>query len=178
MHFFRQLGGLYHGVHFQANPWGSARSGSFTINLAVTNPELYSAFTERPFPANPATANWPIHERIGFLSPAHRDLWWQVEVSTNFEELGREVAATLVEYAIPFFARYHDSAALLAHALEDKGHEGVYPDNRPLVAAILLTARGERFRAKEVIDAAFQKYQGQPYQLTIARISQHLGLET
>jgi hypothetical protein len=59
-HFFRQADGVYHCINFQASQWGSYDSGKFTINLSVTSPELYSAFTGQPFPKNPATASRPI----------------------------------------------------------------------------------------------------------------------
>src|SRR6266849_6133048 len=82
-HFFRQTGGLYHSIHFQGSSFGGANSGSFTINVYVTSPELYSAFCGGSFPKNPATAGWPIFKRVGHFMPDNSDYWWKINLASN-----------------------------------------------------------------------------------------------
>ncbi|WP_425603184.1 DUF4304 domain-containing protein [Lysobacter soli] len=81
-HLWRERGDVINVINFQASQWGSAKAGRFTINLASTNRHLYSTWTGRKFPANPAAAIWPVHIRIGALTSG-TDLWWDVEESTN-----------------------------------------------------------------------------------------------
>ena len=55
VHFWREANGLTQAVHFQASRWGTKTDGSFTINLGVSSPLLYSTFTGKEPPKNPAT---------------------------------------------------------------------------------------------------------------------------
>jgi Domain of unknown function (DUF4304) len=45
--YWRSTEGFFQSVNFQASPWGTQDAGSFTINLGVTSPVLYEAFTGR-----------------------------------------------------------------------------------------------------------------------------------
>ena len=178
-HFFRQAGGLNHCIHFQASQWGSSDSGKFTINVYVTSPELYSAFCGQPFPKNPATASWPISQRIGFLLPKHCDHWWNISRASNLDIVGREVAESIEKYVIPFFERYPDANSLLTRALSESSDTEfeIIPSHRPLVAAILLSGRGDKVQALQILKTRFDKKVGHPFQETIRLIAKRVGLE-
>jgi hypothetical protein len=56
--------------------------------LGVSSPALFEGFIGRTFPKVPAAALWPVNARIGFVMPAHRDLWSEVDESTDIAKLG------------------------------------------------------------------------------------------
>src|SRR5262245_40914303 len=91
-HYWRLVDSLSQCVNFQASTWGSQKAGRFTINLGISSPALFEGFIGRRFPKVPAAALWPVNTRIGFVTPAHRDLWWDVGEKTNIAQLEDEVA--------------------------------------------------------------------------------------
>src|SRR5688572_8300973 len=104
-HFWRLVDGLSQCVNFQASAWGSREAGSFTINLGISSSALLEGFTGRRFPKEPAAALWPVNTRIGFVMPGRRDLWWEVNATTDIGTLGEQVAAAVRDYAVPWFLK-------------------------------------------------------------------------
>src|SRR5436309_2699849 len=80
---WRSSNGLVHGVQFQGSQWGTAREGSFAVNLIVTSAWLWKCWTGCPLPSNPATAGAPIQQRLGMLIHGGRDYWWEVSEATG-----------------------------------------------------------------------------------------------
>jgi hypothetical protein len=184
-HFFRQVDGLYHCIHFQASPWGTSGDGKFTFNIYVTSPELISAFVGPPFPKNPATASWPINKRIGqFLpkppdSPNRCDYWWEVNLATNFEIIGHEIAANIEKYVLPFFDRYPNADSLLTRALTETSDRewDIFPSQRPMVAAILYARRGDKVQAFQILKKLFDKSARHPFQETVGLVAERLNMD-
>ena len=120
-HLRRSSADLFHGLHFQASKWSTRLEGKFTINLVVTAPFLYQGWIGKPLPANPATALFPVQQRIGFLLPDSRDHWWTVTSGDPIAELAEEVTHALVRYALPFFDEFGSSSALLDRLRHGRG---------------------------------------------------------
>ena len=174
--YFRASGSLYHCIHFQGSQWGSADHGKFTINLAVTSADLYAAYTGKPLPANPATALWPLQERIGFLLPRRLDHWWSVDADTDLAALTEEVASALSSVVPGFFARFADADALFQVFTSGVSAPGLILSHRPIVLAALLAARGEHEQAAICLREAQERCTISEFRGTYAQVAARLGL--
>jgi hypothetical protein len=142
VHMYRSSDDLFHGIHFQGSQWGSADEGRFTINLVVASPAAYEGWTGKAFPSNPATALFPIQQRIGLLMPKHTDHWWDVSSTTDIVALCKEVLFALSEHATSFFEAYPNTASILARLREGELLPGLSEAQAVLVHAIVAKASG------------------------------------
>lgn len=176
-HFWRATGGIYQAVHFQASQWGTSSQGRFTVNLGISSPTLYSSFTGREFPKNPATVLWPVSARIGSLMPSHCDLWWEVSERTDLDALGIEVAGTLRDHALPFFDRIRTPDQFNTLLLSDEPITGVTAAQRPLIGATLAVDIGDHQSARLMLEEALAKHLGKPFESTVRNIARRLDLQ-
>jgi Domain of unknown function (DUF4304) len=174
--YWRSTEGIFQSVNFQASPWGTQDAGSFTINLGVTSPVLYEAFTGRDLPANPATLLWPVNRRIGSLMPSPHDLWWDVRVDTDTVELGKEVATTLEAYALPFLEKLRTPERLNASVLTERSVTGLTDAQLLLVRATLAAQLGDQGTAVQLLREALDKYSGKPFEATVRQTAAALNL--
>jgi hypothetical protein len=142
-HILREQGGLVHAIRFQGSQFGSKDEGSFTVNLSVSSKPIYEAWTGRPFPANPATALFPIQERIGHFMEERRDHWWQVTESSNMEKLSLSVAATVVRVADTFFNRYASIEAMLDELRATGTLPGLTKHQAPVIHGIIAAIQNQ-----------------------------------
>lgn len=174
-HMFRPSADLFHGIHFQASQWGSSEEGQFTINLVVTSEILYKCWSGNSLPRNPASAAFPIQQRIGALMPHRLDHWWPVSGATDVAALGHEVMHALITYAIPFFAEYPDSNSLLGRLRENKGLPGITSAQCPLIHAMLAKSLGFPEEAAAHIRKALIEAGVSPFRATVEIVGQRLG---
>lgn len=174
-HILREQGGLVHAIHFQGSQFGSKDGGSFTVNLSVSSRPIYEGWTGRPFPANPATALFPIQKRIGHFMEDRRDHWWSVTESSNLEERSSSVAATVVSVADSFFNRYASVEAMLAELRATGTLPGLTKHQAPVVHGIIAAIQNEPHEA----EAAFRKAMESPigaFRETVAIVASRVGL--
>jgi hypothetical protein len=164
-------------VHFQASQWGSQTEGQFTINLAVAIPAAYEFWTGRPFPKNPATALFPLQQRLGLLTPERRDRWWSVGAEVDSEKIAGEIAGLLENIAVPFFAQYPNSAAVLDSLRRGHRAPGLSNGQVSLVHAILANCAGSETEAARALNRALAESAATPFRATVLLISQRLGLK-
>ena len=176
-HLWRETGGIYHSVNFQASQWGTNEDGQFTVNLGVSSPILYASFTGRTFPTNPGSALWPINVRIGGLMPSRCDLWWQVTDHTDLDALGTEVAQTLHDYALPFFERLRTAEQFNSLLLSDQPIPGVTAAQRPLIGAMVAVQLGRRESAHRMLSVALNEHRGKPFESTVRSVARRLQVE-
>jgi hypothetical protein len=171
-HFWRDVGGINHAVHFQADQKGSGRT--LTVNLGVSIPAVYERFFGRAFHTNRGTALWPIQVRLGFLMDGH-DRWWRVTSADDVGPIGEDIAAALKAHALPFFDRLVTTADFvgLVRAPTPKGMLCV---QAPLVMAILAAEEGNEQEARSHLSAAFAKQRGTPFEATVRQIAERLGI--
>jgi hypothetical protein len=175
-HYWRRVDGLSQCVNFQASAWGSREAGSFTINLGISSAALFEGFIGRSFPKVPAAVLWPINARIGFVMPAQRDLWWDVNESTDIAKLGGEVADAVQNYAVPWLQSLATRKEL-AQALEHRTASlGVFSAQVPLVLAILAAEDGDVTRARSILGSALDDFRGKPFEQTIRRVADRLTI--
>jgi Domain of unknown function (DUF4304) len=175
-HMYRLSEDLFHGIHFQASQWGSSMEGQFTINLVVTSAMLYEAWTGKPLPRNPASALFPIQQRIGTLMPGHQDHWWSVSASTDIPAIEREVLQALTEHALPFFTEYPDCKTLLNRLRQNKGLPGLTSAQFPLIHAMLANGLGYPDEASTQIQRALSDVGASPFRATVMRVGHQIGV--
>jgi hypothetical protein len=174
-HLHRPSADLFHGIHFQAGKWATRSEGKFTINLVVTAPFLYQGWTGKPLPANPATALFPVQQRIGFLLPERRDHWWTVTVGDPIDELADDVTQGLLRYALPFFDEFHASSVLLERLRQERGLPGLSEPRAWLVHAILAQYFDAGDEARTLLQRALEYAGTSPFRATVVTIANRLG---
>ncbi len=174
-HLFRPAEDLFHGVHFQASRWGSRAEGSFTVNLVVAAPYVYGCWTGRPLPANPATALYPVQQRLGLVMPQHRDIWWNVSTDTYLPGLAEEVACVVVAYGLPFFDQYPSTMAMLEKVRRGERLPGSEP-HLLMIHAILAKQHGFLAEATEQILRQLDAVPPSSFRQQIMRVAETLGL--
>ena len=152
VHLVRTSGDLFHAIHFQASQWGSAAKGKFTVNFVVTSPALYEEWFGTPFPANPASAAFPVQMRIGGLLPERCDYWWQVGQDTDIAELAAEVSAMIERLSAGFFSAYESNEALLMQL-----RKGVCPGCTEPQAAVVHMLVASSLGYREEAELAFRR---------------------
>src|SRR5690606_26141510 len=176
VHFWRETHGLTQAVHFQASQWGTKSEGSFTINLGISSPILYFAFTGKEPPKNPATALWPINLRLGQLTPENLDRWWRMSSPSDFALAEAEAAAALERYAIPYFDCIASTEALRSVVSGEEKVPGLLEPQRKIVAAILSDMTGDRPSAISILRSEFARLRGKPFQAAVSTVAGRLGV--
>lgn len=175
LHLHRKVGELFHAIHFQASQWGTTAEGKFTVNLIVTSPVLYTEWIGRPFPANPASALFPVQMRIGSLMPERCDYWWTVGFETNISSLATQVANAIEHCAIQFFNSYESNEALLAQL-----RQGICPGctspQAAVVHALVANELGYKAEAVEACKAALSKSKAPGFSERVVSLARKLGL--
>lgn len=175
-HLIRESAGVIHGIHFQASQFVSVDRGTFTINLVVTEPRIYQAWIRRALPANPATALYPVQQRIGRMSPTARDHWWDVSSDTDISAIQRDVFDLLSIAERDFFVHFRS----LEDMLERLRQHGTLPGlhgrqggvTHGLIAAILgYTAEAETVLRQEVASSTVPGFT-----YNIREAAKHVGI--
>jgi hypothetical protein len=113
-------------VQFQKSRTATAASLDFTINLGVLSGRVQGALSQimwvpqvNGVPTEPACH---LRQRIGFLLPEARDLWWTVRADTKLTERGRTIRPVLESYAFPFLGARVSDTGLRDHWLARPPH--------------------------------------------------------
>jgi hypothetical protein len=175
IHLHRKVGELFHAIHFQASQWCTAADGKFTVNLIVTSPSLYTEWIGSPFPANPASALFPTHMRIGSLIPHRCDRWWRVDSETDISSLATEVASTIEQYGMQFFSLYESNELLLAQ-LRQGNCPGCTAPLAVVVHALVANNLGYQAEAVEACQKAVSESNVPAFSKRVISLAQKLGL--
>lgn len=140
----------------------------------MTADYLYTPFTGRPLPANPATAAFPLHARLGFLLPEHTDRWWPITPDSDPVDLGVEVADALHPAGLAFFDRLSSSVALLTALRTEGTLPGLQGGTPHLIHAMLAAHHGHREEATAQLTAALAVW---PIPEPVRAVARRLGLE-
>lgn len=175
-HLVRPSQDVLHGIHFQSSQWGTASEGRFTVNLVVTAPALYEAWTGKAPPTNPATASYPIQQRIGFCLQSRTDMWWTIGPETNTESLAHEAAAVIAQHSPDFLATFPNMQAILAQLRQTGNLPGLTQVQAALVHAYLAQRVGASSEAKALLLAALESAKNSPFKATIRSFAHRAGI--
>ena len=176
VHLYRKSGEVFQALHFQASQFGSVGVGSFTINLIVTEPRIYRAWTERDLPGNPATAGYPVQLRIGRMLGIPRDHWWEVTSDTDFDELFQEVWNLTQKALDDFFPKFSSLATMLSFARND-GLPGLAGGQQGVTHGLLEALLGHEEKAREVFLSTIEKSRVPAFSANVHRAARNVGIE-
>jgi len=177
-HLWRDKNDVVHVINFQASQWGSKDRGSFTINLAVTNRELYELWTGKEFPTNPGSATWPINTRIGKLIE-NKDVWWDVTHNTDYESLAAEIVETYDRPILEFFEPFTSLKSLERSLSEVRSYgdvPGIYEAQAPLIRAIIHSIWSDKESAKRLLESSMSESANTPFASTVSTIASRLQI--
>jgi len=175
---WREVEDVIQMLHFQSSQWGTKSKGNFTINVAVTHPELFSLWTGRPFPANPATATWPLVQRIGHIIDG-RDVWWDVDESTDAKILGTKISESYLNLLLNWLDQYSSLKSIesaLSTFTKYGDVPGVHEAQVPLIQAIIAKVHGDRETTEQFIFKALTDSKGKPFEQTVRTIANRVGV--
>ncbi len=121
--WIRAGAGISHIVEIQSGRWNVGDRGSFTLNLGVFVPLAYEAVWGEKQKARMRSVDCAIDIRLGEVMPEgrlaagaprgkRRDHWWDYDGTSDFDQLGRDVAASLIDYGLPFLDQFDSFAAI------------------------------------------------------------------
>lgn len=178
-HLFRENNEIVHSINFQCSQWGSSSKGSFTINLCVSNRELFPLWTGRSFPKNPGTAIWPVSMRIGKLD-SNYDRWWEVDETTDPCQLAASIDQQYRGAILDMFARLSsldDLDEALARFKRYGDVPGIHEAQAPLIRAIISSTKGNQQFASELLTASAASSRGSSFERRVSIIAERLGIE-
>jgi hypothetical protein len=122
---------------------------------------MYRLFIGKPGPKHPSGAHWPIQQRIGSLTPERRDLWWDVDGTTDVVALGERVAEHVVRYAVPFLDELGSRESF--GAFLDRGRAALVPPLQFQIArALFAYCEGRREAAVAMLQSTLDERAGKP----------------
>jgi len=164
-HFNRQAQGrLIHAVCLQK----SQSTDRFTVECAIYSIDFHEVAegdSRKEFegPLTVEVAECDLRQRLGFLGPAKKDLWWPLR--EDCDKVAVEVIGLLEHYGIPFLDRFSNSSAIIKDYDETGQLPGMTKGRSALVVATLLVRAGQIDRARAILEATRKRQdeQGSPF---------------
>lgn len=169
--------GLIQGVHFQSSQFNSGRSGTFTVNLVITEPRIYRIWAGHELPANPVTALYPIQQRIGRLLSPPRDHWWEIEPDTNIQDVSSQVCSLLLESNSRFFDGLSSLPVMLERIRQDKTLPGLHGLQPAVAHAVIASVLGYQDEAISVFRNLLSQELPQGFRGNMRMVAKRAGIE-
>ena len=97
--FRRDVGDVVHVIQLQSSTKSTAEVLVATVNVGVFSRELERQLAGPIVEPTEPDCHW--RERLGFLTPARRDTWWDVRSDKEAREAAAEIAELVGRYALP-----------------------------------------------------------------------------
>jgi hypothetical protein len=175
-HLIREFGSVIHGIHFQASRFGSADKGTFTINLVVTEPRIYQAWTRRALPVNPATALYPVQLRLGRLLPSPRDFWWEITTATDVSAVESEVFNLLKVAEADFFIQFRSLEDMLEKLRQHGTLPGLHGRQGGVVRGLIAAILGHTAEAESVLRQEVASSTVPGFTYNVREAAKHVGI--
>lgn len=108
--------------------------------------------------------------------PERRDLWWDVDTSTDVASVGDQVATAVSDYVVPWFEKLTTRKDLI-DAVEDRPRTlGIFPAQVPLILAMLAAEDGDLVRARSILVSALEDSRGKPFEQSVRQVAERLSL--
>jgi len=129
-HFTRDIADVVHLVTVQSSVGSTADAVRMTVNLGVWVPAL-----EGDAKPDIWSAHW--RERLGFLMPEKRDVWWDAASDDEARVVAHRIAGAVRDFGLPALSGLANRRALL-----DLWRTGSYPGLTEVFAERLLKRLG------------------------------------
>ena len=100
--FSRRSYDVFHLIEVQGSRTNVPGNASFTVNAGVFAPAVVYADIRELTKPSIAASHW--RERIGFLGPEQKDLWWTVHNQAEAEQAAAELSQRVLLHALPALA--------------------------------------------------------------------------
>ncbi len=127
----------------------------FTVNVGISVNALRDVVSARSGPSSegvppPEKCHW--RQRLGHLLPAQSDVWWSIRDEQTARAVCDEIAAGLIDIALPQVELIASSEALARSWQEGRG-QGLTEYERRINLARLLVALGRKEEAQSAVQA-------------------------
>jgi uncharacterized protein DUF4304 len=146
--------------------------GRFTVNLGVYVPEVAQRSGGGPAKSWVQEHDCCVRARLGSLGADGRETWWHARAD---DEVIAAMRRRLEEVGLPFLDRFATRDRILAEW--DGRSENMGASSPPrIVCAIILAARGERGRARDLLARQVLESRGTGHPQFVRRLAGSLGL--
>ena len=146
--------------------------GLFTVNLGIYIPEVAELHGGGPAKSWVQDYNCAIRSRLGPASGSNKDLWWHAR---NNVEVVADLQSLLLTYGLPFLDRFESRDKVLSE-LAGHGKNLEYCSVPRIISAIILTKRGQRSEAKELMSAQTGETLNRNHPAYVRELAVRMGL--
>lgn len=170
--FYKGLQELGWCLQLQSNKWNTIEQVEMRINTGIFIPFLYELEWKQPLPKFPKEYDCIGRKSVGELKSLKQDYWYQIDTSTDIDQLSQKIKDDLENTVLPYFEDYQTLHGVVEGIQNKKLSPGGF-----LNYAILLAMIGEIETAKRLLE---KEYRNTPYgsqRAVIKRMSKELSIE-
>jgi hypothetical protein len=109
--FVRRSADVLHLVQLQSSQKSTEKAAIVTVNLGVFSTVVEMARGGSITAPTEADCHW--RQRLGFVMPAGRDIWWEADTAATAMKVGAELAGTVSVHGLPALDELASTAALV-----------------------------------------------------------------
>lgn len=167
-------------IDVQASRWNEGESVSFTVNLGVFVPSVYSLCWGVDAPAFVKESDGIVRMRLGALlndalKGKKRDHWWDINSSAELETVGCEVAKFIATRGVSFLEQFDSLTAIHDFLTQDTGWEVRTPLGR-IYLAIIKAQIGDLMGARQLL-ATFSTDTDCFWRERVSKVADRLGIK-
>lgn len=147
--------------------------GWFTVNLGVYVPEVARHHGGGEAGAVVQEYHCCVRARLAEVGPEGKDLWWKIACTPS---LIGELEERLSRHALPYLDRHASRDAVLRACAESNGALGNAGGPARIVAAVILTERGDKEGARALLARQAQERQNPGHPAYVRSLAEKLGL--
>lgn len=163
-------------INFQKSTSGNEKSVVFTVNLGIASGRLFR-FSGKLIEDRPLIEDCHWRQRLGFLLPEKKDVWWTIVVTTLLDRLVKDMENLLCQYGIPEIEKNIRDETLRDLWLTGKS-PGLTNFERLKNLSVLIKAIGPTDLLNSVLEELKHISEGQPFATTARYHIQRLNLWT
>jgi hypothetical protein len=129
-------------INLQASQWNTADSMKFTANVGVHQLDLASELQRQRAALPQKVEECMLQERIGWVMPDQRDVWWCIDAEHTEEHAATSLSAAVGNWVLPWYEQCRSRGTLIQFLSSRSGWG----------AADMLLLLGERDLAISAID--------------------------
>lgn len=151
LNYYRQLSEVGHIINIQKSSYGDRDHIKFRINIGIFEPKFWSVSHKGQVPDYPTEPICLIRKTTNDLR-GRKDLWYEVNDTTDEQKLIREVQEDIQNYILPFFDQLDSVEKILSALEKDSNLLGVTFD-----LLIFYVEHGQKEKTQTVYNQLLQK---------------------
>ena len=151
LNYYRQLSEVGHISNIQKSSYGDRDHIKFRINIGIFEPKFWSVSHKGQVPDYPTEPICLIRKTTNDLR-GRKDLWYEVNDTTDEQKLIREVQEDIQNYILPFFDQLDSVEKILSALEKDSNLLGVTFD-----LLIFYVEHGQKEKTQTVYNQLLQK---------------------